>query len=463
MNKKGLSAVTLVSAVIVVLFLIFIFNSIQSGLLPTFDRAIDFLDFSERSRSGGGREVIVMDQRDAMDVFSGFRNQLTNVVESDENFCFGVIDIFHKSFFDNDFSISLKEENSVTRLELYSGENVIQRHEFNDLKPCVVYGEQEAKSLYDEIRDYNRGLYPSNIDFSRVESLSFEEWESLLLDDSEKINYRYSHNYFLYILKNQDNICFIPVTGRRVVNAHVTACRDPARTMPIIRDIIRPGCLDTDFDDVVTLKKRMIEHDAFCDDNSRNLAGYNIFMYSARGDNSIAVWGFSDYAPPQTRLVIPREIDGRTVVALAQDAFKRKNLESVEFPDTIDTIPSGAFSENKLSKVEFGDSIKSIGIHAFSMNELSEVKFGNNIEEIRDFAFRSNNLTRVEFPESLELIGEKAFDDNNLNEVIFRGDVSRILEDAFRGNGEVIFIGPPNSNVASYADNYGYISFDELN
>ena len=90
-----------------------------------------------------------------------------------------------------------------------------------------------------------------------------------------------------------------------------------------------------------------------------------------------------------SELVIPAEMDGRPVTAIADGAFAdHLNLESVTLPD----------------------SVTSIGARAFSgCYRLSSVNFPENLVSIGDEAFWSTNLTYPVLPASLEFIGENAF------------------------------------------------------
>ena len=90
-----------------------------------------------------------------------------------------------------------------------------------------------------------------------------------------------------------------------------------------------------------------------------------------------------------SELVIPAEMDGRPVTAIADGAFAdHLNLESVTLPD----------------------SVTSIGARAFSgCYRLSSVNFPENLVSIGDEAFWSANLTYPVLPASLEFIGENAF------------------------------------------------------
>ncbi len=281
MNKKAMTATTLVYGALLVLFIVLALMVADRGLMGTFDRATDWFDFSERSRSATAREDMVLERDGAREFASGMLNQLENIASSQEDYCFGVIDTFEESFFENDYSIKIssdtetvqgRQESRGASLSLYVDETLLTKPGvIENINPCVVYGEEEAKSLYDEIKDYERGLYPSNIEFTSVESLDFKNWEKIVLEGSEEINYQYSDNYFLYVLKNQNNICFIPVTKGRAFN-NVRSCADPSRVRPIIIDIIRPGCLDSELTGNVnldTLEGRILEHDTFCDDVSR--------------------------------------------------------------------------------------------------------------------------------------------------------------------------------------------------
>ena len=86
-------------------------------------------------------------------------------------------------------------------------------------------------------------------------------------------------------------------------------------------------------------------------------------------------------------VVIPPEIGGIAVRAIAERVFVQKNLTSVVIPAGVEKIGEGAFAENKLVKTVIPDNV-TVGRWAFMDNEekgenlISEVTIGNNVTHL---------------------------------------------------------------------------------
>ena len=117
-------------------------------------------------------------------------------------------------------------------------------------------------------------------------------------------------------------------------------------------------------------------------------------------------------------VVIPSNINGKQVVAIATEAFQNKQLTSVIIPNSVTNIYVHAFSSNQLTSVTIPTSVTSIGHSAFYGNKLTSVTIPNSVTSIGDYAFQSNQLTSVTIPSSVTSIGKWAFlknDSSNLN------------------------------------------------
>ena len=117
-------------------------------------------------------------------------------------------------------------------------------------------------------------------------------------------------------------------------------------------------------------------------------------------------------------VVIPSNINGKQVVAIATEAFQNKQLTSVIIPNSVTNIYVHAFSENQLTSVTIPTSVTSIGDYAFQSNQLTSITIPSSVTSIGDFAFKSNQLTSVTISSSVTSIGKWAFlknDSSNLN------------------------------------------------
>lgn len=90
-------------------------------------------------------------------------------------------------------------------------------------------------------------------------------------------------------------------------------------------------------------------------------------------------------------VVIPEYIGGVKVVAIAENAFKNSNIESVVIPSTVETIEKGAFFGCvKLISVVIGDGVENIATNAFfGCVKLTSVTIGSGVKSIGDSAFAS--------------------------------------------------------------------------
>ena len=137
-------------------------------------------------------------------------------------------------------------------------------------------------------------------------------------------------------------------------------------------------------------------------------------------------------------IVIPSKVDGKPVVAICKSAFSRCDaLQSVSFPDGLQTIGDSAFSScAALQSVSFPDGLRTIGKHAFSScAALESVSFPDGLRMIGDYAFWGcDALESVSFPDDLRTIGELSFYEcAALQSVSFPDGLQTIGDSAFYG------------------------------
>ena len=120
-------------------------------------------------------------------------------------------------------------------------------------------------------------------------------------------------------------------------------------------------------------------------------------------------------------LVIPEEIDGYTVVAIADNAFMDCNFKTVTLPKTLKQIGKSAFESClSLEIINIPSKVTEIQERTFyGCTNLIFIKFPEGLTDIKDFAFRyCEHLESVEFPSTLINIGMGAFMDcTNLLEI----------------------------------------------
>ena len=119
------------------------------------------------------------------------------------------------------------------------------------------------------------------------------------------------------------------------------------------------------------------------------------------------VWG-EDITTEVTSLIIK---SGVTNVG-AWNFYQAASLESVKFPDTLETIKECAFSDcTALSKITFPQGLKKIGVSAFEgCSALTSINLPQGLEVICDSAFNGAALKgAVRIPSSVTAIEDAAF------------------------------------------------------
>jgi hypothetical protein len=149
-------------------------------------------------------------------------------------------------------------------------------------------------------------------------------------------------------------------------------------------------------------------------------------------DNGVIITG---YTGKNRDVRIPLEIQGKSVIGIDKEAFKKKDLSSVIIPDSVITIGGEAFMQSGLRGVTIGNSVTTIGEGAFCFN----------------------SLVWVTIPDSVTSIGKQAFDWNPLTDITIGANVS-IHAQAF--DTDLRFVDVYNHNGLKAAGTY---KFDFIN
>ena len=139
-----------------------------------------------------------------------------------------------------------------------------------------------------------------------------------------------------------------------------------------------------------------------------NVVNMPVYQYSLDDDGNATITGYSGGV---SALAIPHTIDGHTVVAIGDGAFRGSCLVNVTIPDTITEIGGRAFEECK---------------------QLSSVQLSNNLERLDSYAFANcTSLTSIRIPKSLE-VSNWPFDGcSALQNVEFEQGITRIPGNLF--------------------------------
>ncbi|MBR6250913.1 MAG: leucine-rich repeat domain-containing protein [Bacteroidales bacterium] len=135
--------------------------------------------------------------------------------------------------------------------------------------------------------------------------------------------------------------------------------------------------------------------------------------YTITSETTVTVTGYTDDLP--TEVTIPAEIDGYTVTAIGESAFRDNNdIVSVSIPACVTSIGYVAFCDcASLKSVTFaeGNKIEFIDKYAFARcYELASITIPDGVTSIGDNAFiQCGKLTSTTIPANVTSIGEDAF------------------------------------------------------
>jgi hypothetical protein len=215
----------------------------------------------------------------------------------------------------------------------------------------------------------------------------------------------------------------------------------------------------------------------YYNDGRRDVVNMPTYTYTVDGNGNATITGYSGGV---AALFIPETIDGHTVTAIGNRAFKGNlRLAAVTIPDTITEIGQDAFSGcTGLTSIKLPRNLKTLESDAFrdctgltsvlipktventhyyydgiyspfrGCNNLQEVKFEDGMTRIPNsiLCFCAAKLNIV-IPDSVTEIGEAAFLNSGIVAVTIPDTVTEIEEDAFRGCTGLTDIKLPDSVV----------------
>ena len=180
---------------------------------------------------------------------------------------------------------------------------------------------------------------------------------------------------------------------------------------------------------------------------------YDCF-YLKRGNNSV----ITDYDNTCSKdVVIPKQINGKTITAIGRSAFYNKRITSVTFEDTeenpnqLTTIGDYAFTSNQLTSVTIPSSVTTIGNRAFVGNNFS------NEDDITIGYNDQNSITR--FNSRWAAIGFPGNGPTTINAGCFRINVNNIHEIAGYDNTcskDVVIPRMINKNIITTIGEYAF-------
>lgn len=167
------------------------------------------------------------------------------------------------------------------------------------------------------------------------------------------------------------------------------------------------------------------------------------------------------YSTPTGDIIVPAEIDGYPVTAIAASVFSyRTGLTSVTIPDGVTSIDDESFRNcSALTNVWIGSGVMYIGTNAFrDCYALLNVEIGGGVEVIGNSAFRGcSRLSDITIPAGVNTIENYAFAEcNSLENVVIPDSVGFIGPSAFSSCGGLtnVTIGTGVTRIGSYAFRY---------
>ena len=203
-----------------------------------------------------------------------------------------------------------------------------------------------------------------------------------------------------------------------------------------------------------------------------NVVNMPVYKYSLDEDGNATITGYSGSV---SALAIPQTIDGHTVVAIGNVAFRGSCLVNVTIPDTVTEIGASAFAGCKqLSTVQLSNKLTKLGELAFSdCTSLTSIRIPKSLEtascayygagpfkgclalqnveletgmtKIPDNLLAScPGFTAITIPDSVTQIGKSAFSGSKLESIRIPDTVTGMGDHVFSGCTELKEVTLPN-------------------
>lgn len=144
------------------------------------------------------------------------------------------------------------------------------------------------------------------------------------------------------------------------------------------------------------------------------------WAYVTNENGTLTITGYSSYK--HSELVVPAELEGRTVTGIGAEAFAKSHQDSVTVPASVVRIEERAFAGSGLNRIyiDTGNPIYSSingGLGSKDGKVLLAVVYRlggewivpEGVTRIAPGAFQNSGVRRIRLPASLEEIGENAF------------------------------------------------------
>ena len=137
--------------------------------------------------------------------------------------------------------------------------------------------------------------------------------------------------------------------------------------------------------------------------------------------------------PTLTTFIIPN-----TVTKLCQQSIQASSLQTLNIPNSIDTIETGFIFDSNISSLTFSKpaKIQEFKESSFSFSKIKEIEIPNSVKYLRPACFyNSSQITKVTFEQNstLKTIENNAFYQTPLQQITFPNQLLTIGENSFYG------------------------------
>lgn len=203
------------------------------------------------------------------------------------------------------------------------------------------------------------------------------------------------------------------------------------------------------------------------------------FTTTSFDEDTVAVTG---YTGSNTEINIPRTIGGKTVVSVANNAFRNTNVTKVILPSTVTAVETAAFQNTpNLKEIRLSKNLTDLSDTAFINSGLTSIKIPAGVTEMEDACFEGctsletvtfskglktlgenvfrgcTSLKKVVLPDGLETLGGSTFDGcTGLESVTIPASCTTFVDnDIFKGCTNLTIKGAAGSAAETYANNNG--------
>lgn len=167
--------------------------------------------------------------------------------------------------------------------------------------------------------------------------------------------------------------------------------------------------------------------------NNKNIKFKYVFDYTVNADGKTVT--ITGYNGPYKSFTIPSKLNGMTVTAIGDGAFRsRTDITSIFLPSELKLIGRNAFMNcTNLVSVVMPDTVTSIGEYAFYKTAITSVSIPKSMTSVNDYAFYGcDKMEKLSIPANTTCIGNYSFAHcTSLKAVTIPDNVTEIKAGAF--------------------------------